>query len=261
MTHRAEIDFEKFDLRTVMEIEGCTAFVTGSNRGLGKAYVEVLLQAGAAKIYAAARMAQPAFVDRVFPIILDVTDAEAAARAAQRCGDVNLLINNAGAMLDTPMLAVDAENALRREMEVNVFGPLRLVHAFAPILAHNGGGAVVNMLSVVSWYVYPFNATYCTSKFAALAMTNAMRTELKAQGTQVVGVYAGFIDTDMAAQATGEKTTPRQVAEKTLQGLRDGIPHVLADTAAEELWAAVREDPTGVERTAQQLWDSGRLSS
>ena len=111
-------------------------------------------------------------------------------------------------MLATPILGKGAEAALRREMDVNVFGVLAMAHAFAPVLAGNGGGALVNMLSVVSWYVYPFNATYCVSKHAALAVTNALRIELKAQGTAVIGVYAGFIDTDMAAQVTGEKTSP-----------------------------------------------------
>ena len=124
------------------------------------------------------------------------------------CPDVNLLINNAGVMLKSPMLAEGSEDALRREMEVNVYGVLAMVRAFAPILARNGGGAIVNMLSVVSWFVNPFNATYCASKHAASAVTDALRIQLKAQGTHVVGVYAGFIDTDMAARVNAPKPPP-----------------------------------------------------
>jgi NAD(P)-dependent dehydrogenase (short-subunit alcohol dehydrogenase family) len=119
-------------------------------------------------------------------------------------------------MLASPIVAENSEAALRAEMEVNVFGMLRMVRAFAPILAKNGGGAIANMLSVVSWFVFPFNATYCASKHAALALTEGVRMQLKAQGTRVVAVYAGFIDTDMAAGFDREKTPPRQVAECTL---------------------------------------------
>jgi NAD(P)-dependent dehydrogenase (short-subunit alcohol dehydrogenase family) len=241
-----------------VEINGCTAFVTGANRGLGKAYVDALLAAGAAKVYAGVR--DPATIKdpRITPVALDVTAAHQVQRAAANCSDVDLLINNAGAMLATPILGKDAEAALRREIDVNVFGVLAMAHAFAPVLAGNGGGVLVNMLSVVSWYVYPFNATYCVSKHAALAVTNALRIELKAQGTAVIGVYAGFIDTDMAAQVTGEKTSPVQVAERTLDGIRRGDKHVHADKTAERLWAQLRNDPEQLEAWAQQLWDQGR---
>ena len=238
-----------------MNIEGCVALVTGANRGLGKAYAEALLAAGAAKVYAGAR--DPAAIGdpRLTPVRLDVTSSDDIAAAALACGDVNLLINNAGAMLMTPMLSEGSEAALRREMEVNVFGVLAMVRAFAPILARNGGGAVANMLSVVSWFVSPFNATYCASKHAALAVTDAVRIQLKAQGTQVVGVYAGFIDTDMAAGIDRPKTSPRQVAERTLEGIRSGQDHVLADERAEGVWQATRTDPAALAAEMQRAWD------
>src|SRR5208282_2128346 len=182
-----------------MNIEGCVALVTGANRGLGRAYAEALLASGAAKVYAGARDPSAIADGRLRSIRLDVTSRTDIAAAVKACPDVNLLINNAGVMLKSPMLAEGSEDALRRELEVNVFGVLALVRAFAPILAHNGGGAIANVLSVVSWFVSPFNATYCASKHAALAVTDAVRIQLKAQGTHVVGVHAGFIDTDMAA--------------------------------------------------------------
>jgi NAD(P)-dependent dehydrogenase (short-subunit alcohol dehydrogenase family) len=244
-----------------MDIAGCTALVTGANRGLGKAYTEGLLAAGAAKIYAAARDPASITDKRLIPVKLDVTSPADVAAAVAACSDVNLLINNAGAMLATPLLTEASEAALRREMEVNVFGLLRMGQAFAPVLAANGGGAIANMLSVVSWYVYPFNATYCASKFAALAITDALRIQLKGQGTQVLGVYAGFIDTDMAARVEGDKTPPSQVAERTLEGIRTGQNHVRADQAAETLWAMSRREPEQLEARAQQLWNESRAWS
>ena len=141
-------------------------------------------------------------------------------------------------------------------MEVNVFGMLAMAKALAPALGRNGGGVIVNMLSVVSWYVYPFNATYCASKHAGLAVTDGLRIQLKAQGTHVIGVYAGLIDTDMgAALSSGLKTSPQQVAGKTVQGIRAGLDHVLADESAESVWQAVRQDPAKVHAEMQARWD------
>jgi NAD(P)-dependent dehydrogenase (short-subunit alcohol dehydrogenase family) len=245
-------------MEETMQIEGCTALVTGANRGLGQVFTEALISAGAAKVYAAARDPATIHDSRVVPVKLDITSAEDVAAAAAICADVNVLINNAGAMLATPLLVEATEAALRLEMEVNVFGLLRMAQTFAPILAGNGGGVMANMLSVVSWYVYPFNPTYCASKFAAQAITDALRIQLKAQGTQVVGIYAGFIDTDMALNVSGEKTPPRQVAERTLAGIRNQQNHVHADQAAENLWAMTRNQPEQLEAWAQQLWDEGR---
>jgi NAD(P)-dependent dehydrogenase (short-subunit alcohol dehydrogenase family) len=240
-----------------MNIESSIAFVTGANRGLGKAYTDALLVAGAAKVYAGARDPSSVAItnNRLIPVKLDVTQDKDVHAVAAACADVNLLINNAGIMLASPMLAEDSESVLRAEMEVNVFGMLRMVRAFAPVLAQNGGGAIANMLSVVSWFVFPFNATYCASKHAALALTEGVRMQLKSQGTQIVAVYAGFIDTDMAAGFDREKTPPRQVAERTLDGIRNGLNDVHADERAEAIWQAVRTDPAGLYAQVQQQWD------
>jgi NAD(P)-dependent dehydrogenase (short-subunit alcohol dehydrogenase family) len=240
-----------------MNIENSIALVTGANRGLGKAYTDALLAAGAAKVYAGARDASSVAITdpRLVPVKLDVTQDKDVNAAATACADVSLLINNAGIMLASTMLSEDSESALRAEMEVNVFGMLRMVRAFAPVLAKNGGGAIANMLSVVSWFVFPFDATYCASKHAALALTEGVRIQLKSQGTQVVAVYAGFIDTDMAAGFDREKTPPQQVAERTLAGIRDGLDDVHADERSEAIWQAVRSDPAGLHAQMQQQWD------
>jgi NAD(P)-dependent dehydrogenase (short-subunit alcohol dehydrogenase family) len=238
-----------------MKIAGSVALVTGANRGLGKAYAEALLAAGAAKVYAGARDPSTITDSRLTPIKLDVTSPADIAAAAAACADVSLLINNAGAMLMSPMLAEGSDMAMRREMEVNVFGVLAMIRAFAPVLARNGGGAIANMLSVVSWFVPPANATYAASKHAALAVSEAARIQLKHQGTQVVGIYAGFIDTEMAAGIDQPKTSPQQVAERTLQGIELGRDHVLADQRAEEVWQATRTDPYGLAKRMQQIWD------
>jgi NAD(P)-dependent dehydrogenase (short-subunit alcohol dehydrogenase family) len=244
-----------------MEIKNSVALVTGANRGLGKAYVEAILKAGVARVYAGAR--DPGSItfsdNRVIPVALDVTQEDQVLAAAKNCPDVTLLINNAGIMKGSPMLAECSEAAFREEMEVNVFGMLRMVRAFSPVLARNGGGAIANMLSVVSWYVYPLNATYCASKHAALALTDAVRIQLKAQGTQVVAVYAGFIDTEMAAGFDRPKTSAQQVAERTLQGILEGTDHVHADTRAEELWRALKTDTGQIAQQMQQLWDTASV--
>jgi len=242
-----------------MKIKGAVALVTGANRGLGKAYAQALLAAGAARVYAGAR--DPSGIasgdPRLVPLRLDVTSADDVAAAVAACADVNLLINNAGVMLMTPMLRDTSEAAMRAEFEVNVFGMQRMIRAFAPVLAGHGGGGIINMLSVVSWFTAPFNSTYGASKHAALVVSDAARIELAGQGTRVVGVYAGFIDTDMAAEVNMPKTSPRQVAEASLNGLENGLDHVQADDRAREIWQATRTDPAALAANMAKMWAAG----
>lgn len=244
-----------------MRIQGSVALVTGANRGLGKSFVEALLARGAAKVYAGIRdesalRAAPGTDPRVVPIQLDVTRAADVSAATLLCSDLSLLINNAGIMLGSPMLKEGSDEALRREMEVNVYGPLAMTRAFAPTLSKNGGGAIVNMLSVVSWFTVPFTATYCASKHAALVMSDASRIELRRQKTQVVGVYAGYIDTDMTAGIDQPKTPPRQIADRALDGVENRLDHVLADTRAEEVWKQTRESPAQLAKLQQLAWET-----
>jgi NAD(P)-dependent dehydrogenase (short-subunit alcohol dehydrogenase family) len=241
-----------------MQIKNCVALVTGANRGLGKAYVQALLSAGAAKVYAGAR--NPDSVElidsRVVAVRLDVTSQDSVDAAAKHCTDVNLLINNAAILHATSLMDSNAISHLRDELEVNTIGMLRMAQAFAPVLKNNGGGAIANMLSVVSWFVYPFNPTYCASKHAALAISDGLRVELKSQGTHVTSVYAGFIDTDMVADVDAPKTSPQQVAEKTLEGIEKGLEDVHTDEQSENYWRALRED-RGLRKSMQEIWDKG----
>ena len=182
-----------------MKIPGSVALVSGANRGLGRAYVDGLLRAGARRVYAAARDPATIVLDdpRIVPIRLDVTLPDSGRAAASLCPDVTLLINNAGVLRNSPALgdSTAVTLAAREEMETNFFGVMSMVQAFAPLLAGHGGGAIVNVLSVASWFSNPFTATYSASKAAAEALTDGIRIQLRSQGTQVVGVYAGFIDT------------------------------------------------------------------
>jgi len=222
-----------------MNIKGSVALVTGANRGLGRAYVQALLDAGAKKVYAAAR--NPATIDlpRVQPIKLDVTNPDDVAAAAKTYTDVNIVINNAGIMRSAPVVAIGTDPAARAEMETNFFGLLAVSSAFAPILKANGGGALVNMLSVLSWVTLPGVALYSASKAAAWSLTNALRKDLRAQGTLVVGVHAGYIDTDMVSAVQAEKTSPSAIAQQVVQAIANGEEEVLADAISRQVKAGL----------------------
>jgi NAD(P)-dependent dehydrogenase (short-subunit alcohol dehydrogenase family) len=239
-------------------ITGTHALVTGANRGLGKAFVDELLNRDVAGVYAAARNPDTVDVndDRVVPIQLDVTKPDDVRAAASRCADVTVLINNAGAMLRAPLLAAPDLSAARSEMETNYFGTLAMCRAFAPVLAHNGGGALVNVLSVASWLASPFNGSYGASKSAEWALTNAIRVELRASGTLVVGVHAGWIDTDMAANVPESKISTRDVARQTLDGVQRGDEEVLTDESTRHVKASLPSDQTSLYPDVQKRWDA-----
>jgi len=226
-----------------MKIRDSVAFVTGANRGIGLAFSQELLAAGARKVYAAARNSERIPLSGVEPVRLDVTDHEAVASAASASGDVNLLINNAGIARWTGFLSPDSVVAARAELETNYFGPLYLSRAFAPVLEKNGGGAIVNLLSIVSWVAVPSAGTYSASKAAAWALTNWLRTGLHDQGTQVVGVHVGPVDTDMASELTLPKVKPVDVVRQVLSALESGRDELLVDDWTRQVKAGLSDEP------------------
>src|SRR5690348_1923120 len=226
-----------------MQIRGSTALVTGANRGLGLAFAKALLEAGAAKVYAGARDPSKVGLAGVTPLALDITDRSSVAAAARVAGEVNLLINNAAVLSARPFLADDAEQAVRAALETNLFGTLSMARAFAPVLAANGGGALVNMLSVLSWLNLPTVGAYGASKAAAWALTNGLRNELRAQGTLVVGVHAAFIDTDMASFVQAPKSRPEDVARQVLAAIQEGREEVLADEVTRNVKRGLSAEP------------------
>jgi len=238
-----------------MNIVGSVALVTGANRGLGQAYARELVSRGAAKVYGAAR--DPATVTEpgVTPITLDVTDPERVARVAARCSDVSLLVNNAGVLKYSTFINAPNLDAARLEMETNYFGTLNMCRAFAPVLAANGGGAIVNMLSVSSFYTNPFDASYGASKAAAWSLTNCVRLELHYQGTLVIAVHASFIDTDMAALADVPKDSPESVAQQVFDAVEAGQVEVLADERSRTVKASLSRDHELIYPSIQEFWD------
>jgi NAD(P)-dependent dehydrogenase (short-subunit alcohol dehydrogenase family) len=242
-----------------LPIDGVTALVTGANRGLGKAFTQALLDRGARKVYAGAR--DPGSIEfadeRVVPVRLDITAEDDVRAAAEQCADVTLLINNAGAMQQQPFLSAPDMSAARTEMETNYFGTLAMARAFAPVLASHERSALVNMLSVVSFFSSPWNASYCASKSAQWSLTNALRTELHAQGTLVVGVHAGYIDTDMAATVGLPKVSPQVVADQTLDAVEAGHPEVLVGDRTRAVKNAVPTDQTTLYPDIRTSWDTG----
>jgi NAD(P)-dependent dehydrogenase (short-subunit alcohol dehydrogenase family) len=228
-----------------MKIQGKTALVTGANRGLGLAYAKAPLAAGAAKVYAGAR--DPATVTQpgVVPVKLDVTSLDDVAKAASQLSDVDIVINNAGiALTGTNLLADEGEKNLRAQLDTNVWGILNVSRAFAPVLRANGGGAIVNMLSVLSWLSLPQTATYSISKAAAWALTNGLRNDLRDQATLVMGVHAGLIDTDMAKNLDGPKTSADDIARRVIEGLQNGDEEVLADAVSQNVKAGFAVSPS-----------------
>jgi NAD(P)-dependent dehydrogenase (short-subunit alcohol dehydrogenase family) len=236
---------------SAQRIEGAVAVVTGANRGIGRALTEALLTRGARRVYAAARNPEEPRAlrdERLVSLRLDVTDADQIRAAAETASDVELVFNNAGVALPGGIDDSTALDRARREMEVNYFGPLQLLHRLAPILARNGGGAVVNIDSTAGLTNVPFIPTYSASKAALHSLTQAARILLGAQGTSVFGVYPGPVDTDMTRGFELLKSSPGDVAFAILDGIEAGQEDIYPDPFAMDFGRQFEASPKASER-------------
>lgn len=227
-----------------MNVTDQIALVTGANRGIGRQFVLELLERGASTVYATARRPESlAFADpRVVPLRLDLLNHESVVAAASAARDVTLVVNNAG--ISTGAALVTGELAdLRREMDTHFWGSLDVIREFSPVLAGNGGGAIVNILSALSWFAGPGTGGYSAAKAAEWNMTNGIRLELAAQGTLVQGVLLGAADTDIAAGYDGPKIDPREVPRRSLDGLAAGSIEVIVDDWTAMVKASLAGDP------------------
>lgn len=216
-----------------MDFKGQTALVTGANRGLGRVFARELQKRGA-KVYAGARNPASVVDEGVIPVQLDVSDDASVEAAAKELQDVTIVINNAGVVV----AGADVDS-IKAEFEVNFFGLVRTTDAFAPILKANGGGVLVNVLSVLSFLGFPASRGYAASKAAGWSLTKSTREALREQGTHVIAVHAGFIDTDMAAGQSGPKIAPEDVVSQVLQAIQNGDDEVLADDLTRSVKAAL----------------------
>jgi len=237
-------------------LSGKTALVTGANRGIGEAIVDALVAAGVKKVYAAARTVSTVAPlvarhgARVTPLELDVTNPAQIAAAAATATDVDLLVNNAGIVgfLGGEFTDPNWIEGGRQEMEVNFFGTFAVTQAFAPILAKNGGGAIANLNSVVSFVSLPIVAAYSASKAATHSLTQVTRAMLRGQNTQVFGVYPGPIDTKMAERLTLEKTSAADAGRAIVAGIIAGDEEIFPDKMSQGVGPAYFADPKALER-------------
>ncbi|CUK16575.1 SDR family oxidoreductase [Achromobacter xylosoxidans] len=226
-----------------MELKNATVLITGANRGIGLAFAREALARGARKVYAGARDPASISLPGLQAIKLDVTSDEDVAAAAALAKDVTLVINNAGIAATGGFLAGDSIESARRHLETNLLGPLRVAQAFAPVLAANGGGALLNVLSIASWINRPLLGVYGMSKSAAWALSNGLRHELREQGTQVLGLHMGFVDTDLTRGLDAPKSTPESVVRQAFDALEAGAEEVLADDATRQVKQGLAAEP------------------
>lgn len=227
-----------------MDITSSTALITGANRGLGRCFATDLVARGA-RVYAAARDPGTVDIEGVVPVSLDITDPASVAAAAELAADVTLLVNNAGVSTGAGVLTGDVGD-IRREMDTNYFGTLDVVRAFAPVIEGNGGGAILNVLSVLSWLSLPTAGAYCAAKSASWSMTNAVRLELAERGIAVTALHVGPMDTDMMAGADVPKSDPAVVAAMALDGVAAGAFEVLADDVSRTVQTGLSHGVAGL---------------
>lgn len=235
-----------------MKIKNAIALVTGANRGLGLRFVEALVEFGAAKIYATARN-----IDTLDPLVrkheglvvplgLDVTEQARVDAVAAAARDVTLLLNNAGVLDGRSLMEAESLSGFEHEMAVNVYGLARMCRTFAPIIEANGGGAIANMLSVACLTHYPPFGTYAATKAAAMSLTASLQFDLRDKGVEVFGIYAGFIDTEMAGFVTRDKASPDEVARNTMIGIEAGDGNIDTTEATKQTRIDLQKNPEGV---------------
>jgi NAD(P)-dependent dehydrogenase (short-subunit alcohol dehydrogenase family) len=227
-------------------ISGSTAVVTGGQRGLGKAIVDELLKRGAVAVYATAREPKPINDARVIGVTCDVTDADSVAALAETAPNATVVVNNAGANTSRSSLLTSNLDDIRKMFEINYFGPLLVARAFAPVLSRNGGGAIVNVISVMSWLTG--RGAYPHSKAAVWSATNSLRVELRPQNTLVTGVHVGYIDTDMVRTLDVPKLAPKVVAETILDGVEHDETEILVDDLSRQVKAALAGPVEGLQQ-------------
>ena len=223
-----------------MDIRGSVAFVTGANRGLGRQIALELIRRGAT-VYAGARDPGSVDIPGAIPVRVDVTDVASLAEAAALASTTTLLVNNAGitgwggdgGMLDAP------DESVRAVMDTNYFGVLNATRAFAPVIEANGGGAVLDVLSVLSWWHPAGSGSYAASKAAAWALTNTLRAELAPRGIRVSGLHVGYMDTDMTEAIDAPKTDPAAIAVIAVDGIAAGVDEIVADEVSRQVKAGL----------------------
>lgn len=233
-----------------MDIQGKTVLVTGANRGIGAALVRALLKHRVGKIYAAARNPAgiPDFGDiRVTPIQIDVTKPADVTAAASKIGTLDILINNAGIMSFANILT-DSSADIAADMEVNYYGTLRVTQAFAPLIEKQGGGAIVNIVSVAGLAPPVGISAYSASKAALFSATQAMRTVLKSKNIEVFGVFPGPVDTDLAKDLSFDKAAPDTTAENIVQGIILDREDIYPDPTSDQLSGLWGSNPKGLEQ-------------
>jgi 2-dehydro-3-deoxyglucarate aldolase/4-hydroxy-2-oxoheptanedioate aldolase len=238
-------------------LAGEVAFVTGTSRGIGRILIDRLLAAGVAKIYCAARKPAPSSDPRLIQVALDITDDQQVAAAAELAGDVTLLINNAGVNHNQAFTSPDVMRNAEIEMGTNYFGPLRMCRAFAPVLRRNGGGAIVNVLSILSRVNLPAMGSLCASKAAALSLTHAIRAHLQAQGTHVMAVMPAAVDTDMSRDHQGPKMSPGEVADAIIDGLQRNLEEIYPGDIAAGVAFGLALDPRSVQQQFSGYFNPG----
>jgi NAD(P)-dependent dehydrogenase (short-subunit alcohol dehydrogenase family) len=233
-----------------MKLERSIALVTGANRGLGQALVAALVEAGAAKVYAAARDERMIAADgsRVVALKLDTTNPEQIAAAVRRASDITLLVNNAGVATSANVLAASRE-AIDADFRTNVHGTLAVIKAFLPVLERAREGAtIVNVLSLVSLGSFPALGGYSASKAAAYSITQALRPELKGKGIDILAALPGPIDTDMVKHLAMPKQSPADVAKGLLAGVERGDEEIFPDAVAQQMGALWNQSHKEFER-------------